>query len=153
MRTGELARLTGISPDTLRHYERLGLLPPPERSAGNYRLYGSHAVERLKLIRNGLAMGVTLADMSRLLKARDGGGAPGGEARRLARETLGRVDRQIGELVRYRDELSEVLAEWDRKLRRASRSRSRARLLLDLAPPPSRPDFHRACPARERKKG
>ena len=51
-RSGELAELTGISPDTLRHYERMKLLAAPRRSTGNYRLYPPEAVQRVRLIRH-----------------------------------------------------------------------------------------------------
>jgi DNA-binding transcriptional MerR regulator len=52
MRSGQLAHLTGISTDTLRHYERLGLLPLPQRTAGNYREYPSTSLRRVELIQD-----------------------------------------------------------------------------------------------------
>ena len=50
MRSGQLARLTGVSTDTLRHYERLGLLALPQRTAGNYRDYSPASQQRVELI-------------------------------------------------------------------------------------------------------
>jgi DNA-binding transcriptional MerR regulator len=55
LRSGELATLAGVSPDTLRHYERMKLLAVPPRSSGNYRMYPLEAVERIRLIRHALA--------------------------------------------------------------------------------------------------
>src|SRR5437899_6110658 len=54
LRSGELARRAGVSPDTLRHYERRGLLPRPQRSAAGYRLYSPEALARVRLIRGAL---------------------------------------------------------------------------------------------------
>ncbi|MGH9868575.1 MAG: heavy metal-responsive transcriptional regulator [Candidatus Polarisedimenticolia bacterium] len=140
MLSGELARRAGVSPDTLRHYERLGLLPAPERTAGNYRNYPPHTMERVTFIRNGLAMGISLADLGRVLEVRDRGGLPCREVRRLAGETLHRVERQIEEMARYQEELRRILQEWDERLRR--KRGSRARLLQGLERPPHRPSFH-----------
>jgi len=71
LRSGELAALAGISTDTLRHYERMGVLPTPRRSDGNYRLYPAHALERVRLIRQALTVGFSLAELAKILKARD----------------------------------------------------------------------------------
>ena len=76
LRSGELAALAGISPDTLRHYERMKLLATPRRSAGNYRLYPREALERVRLIRHALAVGFSLPELAKILKVRDAGGAP-----------------------------------------------------------------------------
>ena len=70
LRSGELARLSGVSADTLRHYERKGLLKP-QRGSNGYREYPRHAVERLRLIRNALALGFKLDDLERVFKIRD----------------------------------------------------------------------------------
>jgi DNA-binding transcriptional MerR regulator len=142
MRTGELARRAGISADTLRHYERLGLLPEPERTPVNYRRYAPEALDRLSWIRNGLAMGFSLAELRRILDVLQRGGTPCRGVMRLALEKLQRLDKQIDDLVRYRHELRAILADWDRRLGAASRS-SRARLLQSLPAPPHRPSIHR----------
>ncbi|SRR6266481_498045 len=63
MRSGQLARLTGASTDTLRHYERLRLLPLPQRTAGNYRAYPPTSQQRVELIRRALAIGFSLAEL------------------------------------------------------------------------------------------
>ena len=61
MRSGELARLVGVSTDTLRHYERLGLLEIPARTSGGYREYSSGSLERVRLIRRALSIGFSLS--------------------------------------------------------------------------------------------
>src|SRR5947209_17576098 len=76
LRSGELARQAGVSPDTLRHYERRGLLPPPQRSAAGYRLYSNEALGRVRLIRGALSTGFTVNELGAILADRDRGGAP-----------------------------------------------------------------------------
>jgi len=70
LRAGEVARLTGGGADTLRHYERKGLLLP-RRSSNDYRAYPYHALERVILIRNALAVGFGLDELAHILKIRD----------------------------------------------------------------------------------
>ena len=76
LRSGELASLSGISADTLRHYEPMKLLATPRRSSGNYRLYPSEALDRVRLIQRALAVGFSLSELSEILAVRDGGGSP-----------------------------------------------------------------------------
>ena len=72
----EAARATGVSTDTLRHYERKGLLPGVTRTAAGYRRYSAATVERVLLIQRALVVGFSLADLTRVLGVRDRGGAP-----------------------------------------------------------------------------
>jgi DNA-binding transcriptional MerR regulator len=81
MRSGQLAHLTGVSTDTLRHYERLGLLPLPQRTTGNYRAYPPTSQQRVELIQRALAIGFSLSELKTILAVRDGGGAPCRRAR------------------------------------------------------------------------
>ena len=138
MRSGELARTASVSTDTLRHYERLGLLPAPKRTGGNYRVYATEAIQRVRLIRNALSMGFSLKELSRIIKIRDNGGAPCREVRQMAEEKVAALGRQIDELATYREHLRQVLSDWDERLSRTGKS-ERARLLEALAEPPQRP--------------
>jgi DNA-binding transcriptional MerR regulator len=140
MRSGQLARLAGISADTLRHYERLGLLEAPLRTTANYRVYPPEAARRLRLIRNALAMGFSLKEIGRILKVRQKGGAPCREVRRLAEEKIALLGRRIEDLIGYRHALRQVLTEWDARLDRVPQA-ARAQLLEELAKPPKRPAF------------
>ena len=138
MRSGELARLAGISTDTLRHYESLGLLPVPRRTAGNYRQYPPEAADRLQLIRNALAMGFSLKELGSILRIREQGGVPCAEVRRIAQDKVDAITSQIEELTLYRDHLRQVLVEWDKRLQKTGKQQ-RAYLLHALAEPPVRP--------------
>lgn len=71
MRIGELAQASLCSVETVRYYEREGLLPPPARSSGNYRLYGPGHVERLRFIRHCRSLDMSHDEMRALLAFRD----------------------------------------------------------------------------------
>jgi DNA-binding transcriptional MerR regulator len=131
LRTGELARLTGVSTDTLRHYERRGLLRSRRRSNG-YRAWPPQAVERVRLVRRALALGLRLDDLARILKARDQGGAPCRQVRELAAAKLAELETLLRDLTAARDELRALLKDWDLRLRSANDNEP-ARLLESLA--------------------
>lgn len=129
---GELGKKAGVSPDTLRHYEKNGVLPAPERSSNGYRLYPESALERVTLIRRALSVGFTLKELSRILGERDRGGAPCRGVRALAGEKLADVDRRLVELQAVREELHRLVEEWDARLS-ATPEGKRAGLLESLA--------------------
>jgi DNA-binding transcriptional MerR regulator len=116
MRSGELAQAAGVSSDTLRHYEKLGLLAEPARRGNGYRVYPAEALERVRLIQGGLAIGFTLAELATFLGLRDSGRAPCRRVRAAAGERLAEVESRIDELCRFRDDLRRTLAVWDRRL-------------------------------------
>jgi DNA-binding transcriptional MerR regulator len=133
--SGELAGLAGISPDTLRHYERMKLLAPPRRSSGNYRQYPPAALNRVRLIRHALAVGFSLPELARILKVRDKGGAPCRQAKQLLESKLHAMDAQIEDLVSMRNHLRTILADWEARLAHTLEG-ERAGLLESLVVPP-----------------
>lgn len=128
MRIGELAGLAGVSRDTLRHYERVGVLPPAVRGANGYRSYPPTALDRVQLVRRALALGFRLSELSDVLRARDGGSTPCRRVRDLAVRKLASVERDLADLAQRRDALRRTLRGWDRRLARTERGRQ-ARLL------------------------
>jgi MerR family copper efflux transcriptional regulator len=148
--------MAGVSPDTLRHYERMKLLATPSRSSGNYRLYPPETVDRVQLIRRALAVGFSLPELARILKVRDDGGAPCRQAKLLLEEKLSQVDQQLVDLIAMRDHLRTVLKDWNERLNRTPNG-TQARLLETLAPPPHRKEQHektsRLRPVAGRKSG
>jgi DNA-binding transcriptional MerR regulator len=136
----EVARATGVSTDTLRHYEREGLLPRVGRTAAGYREYSAATVQRVLLIQRALAIGFSLADLKRVLAVRDRGGAPCRNVRELIDARLQALDRRIEELLALREELRGVLTEWDDRLSRTPGG-ERAHLLESLG---ARPHIERA---------
>ncbi len=136
MRSGELARECGISTDTLRHYERVGVLPRPRRTQSGYRQYPREAIKRVRLVRRALEIGFTLDELARILRVRDSGGAPCREVRALAEAKLNQVKVKIDDLCALRDHMGRVLADWDRRLAETPRG-ARAGLLEALLSLPS----------------
>jgi DNA-binding transcriptional MerR regulator len=132
VRSSEIARLAGVSTDTLRYYERLGIFDAPRRSSNGYREYSASILERVRLVRSALGVGFRLDELARILKIRDAGGAPCREVRSLAHSRLEEIDAQIKQLVNLRDALEELLREWDSILA-TTPSNGRAELLGRLA--------------------
>ena len=130
--SGSLARSAGVSSDTIRHYERLGLLAKPARTSGGYRQYPPAALDRVLLVRRALAVGFSLKELARILRVREGGGAPCREVRALAASKLDQVKRRMEELATVRDQLGALIQDWDRKLARTPEGQ-RAGLLESLA--------------------
>ena len=132
MSAGVLAKATGVSTDTLRHYERKGVLPRPRRSANGYRQYPPEALRRVLLVRRALAVGFTLDELARVLAVRDRGAAPCKEVRALAAVKLTEVEERLAQLAELRDELRATVKEWDGRLA-ATPYGGRAGLLESLA--------------------
>jgi DNA-binding transcriptional MerR regulator len=131
LRIGEMARLAGVSPDTIRHYEKIGVLPHPQRTNSGYRQFSAANLDRVRLIRHALAMGFSLAELKQVLCIRDAGEAPCRRVRALARVKLRHVREEIAELTLLRDRMEEILRSWNRKLSRTPRG-ARAELLESL---------------------
>ena len=98
LRSGELARLTGVSRDTLRLYERRGLLPAPTRSESGYRRYDAAAAHRVRLIRAALSIGFTIDELGEILQARDRGAAPCRQVHALAIQKASSLEARIVEI-------------------------------------------------------
>lgn len=122
-RIGQLARDSGVSADTIRYYERLGLLPRPARSQNGYRIFPDGAVTRLQVIRNAVRFGFPLKEVARFLKLRDAGGAPCDQVRHAGQHLLEQMDEKIAELAATRAAMAATLRDWDRRLARAGTGR------------------------------
>jgi DNA-binding transcriptional MerR regulator len=138
MRSGALAKRAGISPDTLRFYERRGLLPRPPRDANGYRRYPADALQRVTMIQRALDAGFTLEDLGRILPQRDAGGAPCRQVFAIASLRLRELDDRIAALTDLRTRIRRVVARWQRTLDRTPAG-ARARLLETLAEAPPAP--------------
>lgn len=131
MRIGQAAARAGVSCDTLRYYERQGLLPSPPRTAGGYREYSDSIVERVRFVRNALRFGFTVKQVSGFLKSRESGRPPCREVRAAAETILGRIDQQIAELSAARADVERTLVAWDERMA-ATPSGMPARLLESI---------------------
>jgi DNA-binding transcriptional MerR regulator len=102
----ELAAAVGAPPDTVRYYERTGLLKPPRRTAAGYRSYDDGAVDRMRFIQGAQRLGLRLADIRTLLEIRDTGTCPCEPAGDLLRRRLAEVDGEISRLIALRGEMA-----------------------------------------------
>ena len=110
MHIGELARRTGIQVETIRYYEREGLLPEPARSDGNYRVYGPGHFEQLQFIRHCRSLDMSLDEVRTLLRLRNSPADGCGDVNTLLDEHLGHVTRRIKELKGLERELKALRA-------------------------------------------
>lgn len=105
---GKLAALTGVTAETVRYYERIGLLASPARTAGNYRIYGDDQVRRLGFVRRARELGFPIEAIRILLTLADQPERPCAEVDVIVRTRREDVDRKIGDLERLRDELDRL---------------------------------------------
>jgi MerR family mercuric resistance operon transcriptional regulator/MerR family copper efflux transcriptional regulator len=105
MKIGEVARQAGVSVDTVRFYERVGVLAVPERTESGYRDYQPAVVERIRLTRELQAIGFTLSDAVSALAAHDAGGATCESERWRLQAVLDRVDAKLAELSALRERI------------------------------------------------
>ena len=104
---GRLARFAGVPIDTVRHYERIGLLKPSARLASGYRRYGEAEVKRLRFIRRAKALGFTLEEIQSLLALSTGNDVE--KIKRAAAARLADIERRIEELSRVRESLHKLV--------------------------------------------
>ena len=107
---GRLARAADVGIDTVRFYERAGLMPRPQRTASGYRAYAAGDVERLRFIRRAKALGFSLDEIAELLRLSEGKGGRAG-VKALAEKRLLDLERKIRELTVFRDTLAHYAHE------------------------------------------
>src|SRR5438876_11051639 len=114
---GRLAKLSGVRPDTIRFYERNGLLPKPSRTASGYRVYDAAALNQMRFIRKAQSLGFSLDEIKRIMSLR----GPGKETCRcvvsMAEATLSETETKLEELRKFKDTLATNLTLWKRKRR------------------------------------
>ncbi len=108
MKIGELAGKARCTTETVRFYEKAGLLPEADRTDSNYRHYGPRHLERLRFVRNCRALDMTHVEIRALLGFMDTPGDDCGAINTLLDEHIGHVDARIGELTRLKAQLTEL---------------------------------------------
>lgn len=106
----QLAAKASVRPDTIRYYEREGLLPSPARTAGDHRRYDERTLDRLQFIRGAKRLGLRLDAIAQLLELRDTGQCPCEPAADLLRRRLAEVDAEMTRLAALRGQLTAMLA-------------------------------------------
>ncbi|HKY04412.1 MAG TPA: heavy metal-responsive transcriptional regulator, partial [Blastocatellia bacterium] len=114
LKIGEVSRQTGIGIETLRFYEKSGLLDRPARTESGYRMYRSDVLDRLRFIKRAQVLGFSLDEIKRLIDDARGGHSPCEEVREIVRSRLEELDQRMREMARYRKELASTLEEWDK---------------------------------------
>jgi len=109
LRIGQLACETGCQVETIRYYERIGVLPPPARASNNYRVYGDSHRRRLVFIRRMRDLGFSLEEVRALLRMIDGGTYTCAEVQALGQEHLDAVRDKIADLRRVENALAELV--------------------------------------------
>lgn len=126
---GDLARATGTKVETIRYYERIGILPAPARTAGNYRAYAEAHLNRLSFIRRARDLGFHLEQIEALLQLSDDASRPCDAVDEIASAHLAEIDRKIADLRALRRELKEVVGQC-----RSGAAISECRIIDALAP-------------------
>ncbi len=121
--------------DTIRHYERLGILPKAQRTPSGYRLYAPDAIERVQLARRAIQLGFSLGELAEILHSRDNGGAPCHRVLVLAEGKLRSLGKQIEELRRTQAYMRRLVRDWRRKLKHTPQG-NKAMFLHSLADRP-----------------
>ena len=112
LRIGAVAKAAGVGVQTLHYYERLGLLPKPERSAANYRLYSPEAVRRVRFIKKAQALGLTLDETKQILDLKNRGRAPCHRVVELGRKHLQEIEARLTQLRAFHRLLARSVNEW-----------------------------------------
>lgn len=111
VRIGDLARQTGCQVETIRYYERVGILPEPQRAQNNYRHYGESHRRRLRFVRRCRGLGFSLEEVRTLLTMIDGGAHNCAEVEALGRGHLEVVRAKIANLEQMECRLSELVSQ------------------------------------------
>lgn len=114
---GQLARLAGIKPVTVRFYERSGLLPKPQRAPSGYRVYDEAALAQVRFIRKAQSLGFRLDEIRRILSLRGRGKETCQCVVRMAEATLAEAEIKLKEMQAFRDALAENLRRWKKQRR------------------------------------
>ena len=109
MRIGKASREAGVNVQTLRYYERRGLLPKTRRLASGYREYDAATVGLVRFIRNAQELGFTLQEIGELISLRENRSKSDEDVRRLATRKIEAMDRRIRQLTQMKDELAALV--------------------------------------------
>ncbi|MBB3862048.1 Cu(I)-responsive transcriptional regulator [Novosphingobium hassiacum] len=111
MKIGEMASATATNIETVRYYEKIGLLPPPARDAANYRSFGNDHLARLSFIRRARDLGFTLDQVRELLDLADDRARSCAAVDAIASAHLAEIDRKLADLQALRGELSRLIGD------------------------------------------
>lgn len=114
LKIGEVSKRSGISIEALRFYEKSGLLDRASRTESGYRVYSEEVLDRLAFIKRAQALGFSLDEIKRIIDDARKGESPCDEVREIVRQRMTEIDEKLRELHRFRKELQQTLAVWDK---------------------------------------
>ena len=120
LRTGEVARRAGVNVETLRFYERRGILPEPPRRESGYREYPAETVDLIRFVKRAQELGFSLEEIRELLDLRDGPRQRSKKVPRLVKSKIAEIERKIRDLQSMREALSSLLCACEKNGTRAS---------------------------------
>jgi len=106
--TGHLAKAAGVNVETIRYYERRGLIPPPPRKSSGYRLWPIETIKRIRFIKHAQQLGFSLKEISELLSLRADSTISCAEIKKIADEKIADIDQKISSLLKIRQALKEL---------------------------------------------
>lgn len=116
----QLARIAGVGPDSIRQYERIGLVPKAERSSSGYRFWTARDVQYLKWLAPAKRAAFTLHELTEIFRMYRSGSAPCSTVQDILQQKLADLDREVDELCTLRTELRRVRVRWKGRLDQAS---------------------------------
>jgi DNA-binding transcriptional MerR regulator len=133
LRIGELASAAGVTTDAVRYYERLKILPRPNRTRGGYRLYSEEDLERLRFIKQSQSLGLSLDEIKELLPGHGAGLSECRRVRDLLSTKLAELDAKISDMRAFRKTLASYLGECEEAL--AGKREDRCPVLFRITHP------------------
>jgi MerR family transcriptional regulator, copper efflux regulator len=112
LKVGAVAKAAGVGVQTLHYYERLRLLPKPQRSAANYRLYSPEAIRRVRFIKKAQTIGLTLEETKEILNLKEHGRTPCRKVVELGEKHFAEINARLAQLRAYRRALGQALGQW-----------------------------------------
>ena len=113
LKIGEVAKLSGVGIETLRFYEKSGLLGRPARTQSGYRVYNAAVLQRLDFIKRSQMLGFSLDEIKRIIADKEAGRSPCHEVREIVRQRLDELDERLKEMRRHRKELGAAFKNWE----------------------------------------
>ena len=132
---GQLAKAAGVRPDSIRFYERTGLLPRPERLSSGYRTYDEVALRRVRFIKRAQGLGFSLGEIGRILRIRDQGGPACPCVLQIAETTLAETEHQLRRLEEFAGRLRRDLRRWKKMTGADSQVASEFCVLIESSKP------------------
>ena len=130
---GQLAKLAGVKPDSVRFYERSGLLPKPRRLVSGYRVYDEAALRRLRFIKRAQSLGFSLGEIKRILSLRGEGKTTCRCVLGIAEATLSDTENKLKELQTFRDALRQHVECWQTRSKAGGRMAAEFCALIESA--------------------